>query len=106
MHFSAPKHLQLVLDNMGALAQLIWGRAKAHLSPQHRILRRLGNKLMRLGVLVLSYVDSGINHRVSRARSFSTTEQVVVQARVPLRLYQTVGGHVCWEIADRDRGPH
>ena len=49
---SESKHLQRVLDNMDALAQLIWGRAKAHLSPQHRILWRLGHKLRWMGALV------------------------------------------------------
>ena len=40
---SPQPHVQLVLDNMGAIAQILWGRAKSSLCPQHRILRRLAH---------------------------------------------------------------
>ena len=47
------KHIQLVMDNMGAIAQL--NRAKAHLVEYHRSIRRLAHQLRWTGALIHLY---------------------------------------------------
>ena len=82
--FASYPHLQLVLDNMGAISRLLWGRAKTRLSPQHRILRRLSHCLHWSGALLsLYYIKSAFNlaDSVSRVFDFDSASEVVVQAR-------------------------
>ena len=45
-------HVQLIQDNMGGMAQILWGRAGAHFVQQQRTLRRLLHRLRWQGVSV------------------------------------------------------
>ena len=103
-------HVELILDNMGAIGQLVWGRAHADLYPQQRILRRLAHKIRWMGAVIrLYYVESALNPAdpVSRACYSWSPQSVVLQAHARERLYYKVGSHVSWgHIADRDRAPH
>ena len=44
-HVCGSQRLVLVGENMGALAQLLWGRASASRPQQQRILRRVTHRL-------------------------------------------------------------
>ena len=50
------------MDNVGAIAQVLWGRASTLLVAQQRILRRLAHRLRWQGVSVgLRHVESALN---------------------------------------------
>ena len=56
------RHVDLVMDNVGAIAQVLWGRAPTLLVAQQRILRRLAHRMRWQGVSVgLRYVESALN---------------------------------------------
>ena len=108
--FHSSPHIQLVLDNMAAISQPVWGRAHSHLHSQHRILRRLAHKLRWTGALVdLYYADSKLNPAdpVSTPFSFAFGADLVIQAHARCSLYNRLGQHMCWgQITDRDRSVH
>ena len=56
------RHMDLVMDNVGAIAQVLWGRASTLLVAQQRLLRPLAHRLRWHGVSVgLRYVESALN---------------------------------------------
>ena len=59
---SGCRHVDLVTDNVGAIAQILWGRASTLLVPRQRILCRVAHRLRWQGVSVgLRYVESALN---------------------------------------------
>ena len=59
---SGCRHVDLVTDNVGAIVQILWGRASTLLVAQQRILRRVADGLRWQGVSVgLTYVENALN---------------------------------------------
>ena len=55
-------HIDLVVDNIGTLAQVGWGHAAIVLPAWQRILRRIAQHIRWQGVTMsLRYVESGLN---------------------------------------------
>ena len=55
-------HIDLVLDNVGAIAQVLWGWASTLLVAEQRILRRVAHRLRWQGVSIgLRHVESALN---------------------------------------------
>ena len=69
-HAQRARRLVLVGDNMGALVQLLWGRAGAGRVQQQRILRRIAHRLRWTGLHVtLCWVQSELNPADSISRA-------------------------------------
>ena len=83
------RHVDLVMDNVGAIAQVLWGRASTLLVAQQRILRRLAHRLRWQGVSVgLRYVESALNPADCVSRWWGGGgRDMVVEARAKARVY-------------------
>ena len=59
---SGCRHVDLVMDNVGVITQVLWGRASTLLVAQQRILRHVAHRLRCQGVSVgLRYVERALN---------------------------------------------
>ena len=100
----------LNMDNIGAICQLLYGRASTHLVAQHRILRRFAHRLRWQGMCVqLFHVESPLNPAdpVSRALEHIEAKSIVLEAHARERLYHKLGPHICWgSVADRVKYVH
>ena len=101
------RRLVLVGDNMGALAQLLWGRAGAGKVQQQRILRRIAHCLRWTGLqLTLCWVQSALNpaDSISRAWDGRGGRAAVIEAAAKERLWVSSPQWAAWgAIADRDK---
>ena len=106
-HARRARRLVLVGDNMGALAQLLWGRAGAGRVQQQRILRRIAHRLRWTGLQVtLCWVQSELNpaDSISRAWDGRGGRAAVIEAAAKERLWVHSPRWAAWgAIADRDK---
>ena len=59
---SGYRHVDLLMDNVGAIAHILWGRTSTLLVAQERILRRVADRVCCQGVSVgLRYVHSALH---------------------------------------------
>ena len=101
------RRLVLVGDNMGALAQLLSGRAGAGKVQQQRILRRIAHRLRWTGLqLTLCWVQPALNpaDSISRAWDGRGGRAAVIEAAAKERLWVSSPQWAAWgAIADRDK---
>ena len=93
------------MDNVGAIAQVLWGRAPTLLVAQQRILRHVAHRLRCQGVSVgLRYGESGLNLAdcVSRWLGWGGGF-IVVEARANDRVCSQRQGRVWGRVGDRDK---
>ena len=106
-HARRARRLVLVGDNMGALAQLLWGRAGAGRVQQQRILRRIAHRLRWTGLQVtLCWVQSELNpaDSISRAWDGRGGRAAVIEAAAKERLWVNSPQWAAWgAIADRNK---
>ena len=81
------RHVDLVMDNVGAIAEVLWGRASTLLVVHQRILRRVAHRLRWQGVSVgLRYVESALNPADCVSRWWGGGD-MVVEARAKAGVY-------------------
>ena len=105
---SGYKHVDLVMDNVGAIAQILWVHASTLLVAQQRILRRVAHQLRWQGMSVgLRYVESTLNPAdcVNRGagRGRGGGGDMVVEARAKARVCGQCPGRVWGTVGDRDK---
>ena len=85
------RHIDLVLDNVGAAAQVLWGRASTRLVAQQHIVRHVSYRLRwQGGSLQLRYVQSELNpaNSVNRRASGRGACHVAVEVDARAELYR------------------
>ena len=98
------RHVDLVMDNVGAIAQVLWGRASTLLVAQQRILRRVAHQLRWQGVSVgLSYVESALNPADCVSRWWGGGRDMVVEAKAKAGVCSQRPGRVWGTVGDRDK---
>ena len=102
---SGCRHVDLVMDNVGAIAQVLWGRASNLLVAQQCILCRVAQRLRWQGVSVgLRYVESALNPTDCVSRwAGQGRRDMVVEAWVKARVYSQRPGRVWGTVGDRDK---
>ena len=103
---SGCRHVDLVMDNVGAIAQVLWGRASTLLVAQQRILRRVVHRLRCHGVSVgLCYVERALNPDdcVSRWAGRGGGGGYGCRGHARDRVYSQRPGRVWGTVGDRDK---
>ena len=107
VHARGARRLVPVGDNMGALAQLLWGTAGAGRVQQQRILRRIAHRLRWTGLQVtLCWVQSELNpaDTISRAWDGRGGRAAVIEAAAKEHLWVHSPQWAAWgAVADRDK---